>query len=188
MLNQPTSSPMMKTIFGFFVDGASWPWATIAVVVALARARKWPLFSPSEQVACPPASPGMLSVSPSARAVRSTRAPTDPAAYPRQAPAAMNSSTEMRNRFIRRTLLVKVAEMSGHGEQRSRPTYFEPSTRTGPAANLLSRSLSNRHVHVDHANRPHNDVSQDFWRRTLLLPALSGSENASRTRWSRGSM
>ena len=60
MLNQPTSSPMMKTMFGFFADEASWAWAAIAVVVALAMASNLPLFRPSEQVACAAASPAMV--------------------------------------------------------------------------------------------------------------------------------
>src|SRR4051795_10633768 len=108
MLNQPTSSAMTTTMFGFLAGEASWAWTATVLVAALAIASSLPLFRPSEQVTCVDASLELNSGEASARADRSTRPPTDAAAYPRQAPAVMNSNTEVRDRFIRQTPLAEL--------------------------------------------------------------------------------
>ena len=52
MLNQPTSSPMMNTMFGFLPDEASWAWTAVEAVAGPAMASNFALFKPSEQLAC----------------------------------------------------------------------------------------------------------------------------------------
>jgi hypothetical protein len=65
------SSPMMKTMFGFFpFFWASW---VLASAFGLARARSWPLFTSSQHAgpAPPPDSPGCTLAGPLAGAAAS---------------------------------------------------------------------------------------------------------------------
>src|SRR5271157_190777 len=103
MLNQPTSSDMMTTMFGFLLDEASWAWTAVGAVAGPAMASNLALFKPSEQLACgascPPRPAGTFRALADRWNVKSLVAAT----WPRTAPAVMSSSAEIRFRFMRKT-------------------------------------------------------------------------------------
>src|SRR4051794_27766239 len=99
MLNQPTSSDMMVTMFGFFVGAFSCARAVAVARGGLAMASRLPLFTPVEQVARVDSAPVPGPAASAALADRSNRPPLDAATYPRTAPAVIIKSAEIRLRF-----------------------------------------------------------------------------------------
>src|SRR5262249_50162830 len=94
MLNQPTSSPMMKTMFGFLPAAPGCPWPAPPLASAWTRNAPRPAAAPQHGAGQDPSVLGQVPLAPGMEASAGwvSHSRPDAAAYPSSAPAARKTT------------------------------------------------------------------------------------------------